>query len=285
MKITYVNGQFVNHENAYVHVEDRGYQFSDGVYEVVFVKNNKIVDWKPHCKRLRRSLLEMRIEYNFNDDVLKNLVMELLDKNSLQDAAVYLQVSRGVAKRDHGFPKGNITPSVVMTASAPIFPSGESYNSGVSIITMPDIRWKRRDIKTVSLLPNVLAKQEAADKGATEAIFIEDDGFITEGSSTNFFIIDKTGVLRTHPVNNRILSGITREGVINIAKKSGMVVKERPFSLAELMVSKGAFITSTTKHVLPVTKVNGVEIAGGSVCSEIQDIIKLYKKYINEQVG
>lgn len=285
MKITYLNGRFVNHENAYVHIEDRGYQFSDGVYEVVLAKNRRLIDWTAHCIRLRRSLEELQIGYSFNDDILKKLVLELIEKNSLKDAAVYMQISRGVAKRDHGFPKGNVTPSVIMTANVPVFPSIKDLENGVPVITMPDIRWKRRDIKSISLLPNILAKQSATEQNAIEAIFIEDDGFITEGSSSNFFIFDKAGSLRTHPANHRILGGITRDGIINVARKSGFKVIEQPFRLADVLNANGAFISSTTKHILPVSTINGAVIGGGKACNNTQALIKFYQEYINSQVG
>lgn len=283
-KITYLNGQFVAHENAYTHIDDRGYQFADGVYEVVLARKNKLVDWDLHCTRLRRSLGEMRIGYAFDNGTLGSLVCELMQRNSLHDAMVYIQVSRGVAPRAHGFPSGNVSPVVLMTAAAPSFPAAEEYKNGVSVITLPDIRWKRRDIKTISLLPNILAKQQAAEQGAAEAIFIESDGSITEGSASNFFIFDRDGVLRTHPQNNLILGGITRDGIIKVAKEAGMKVEERAFTLAELMLCKGAFVSSTTKHVLPVTKVNGEKIAGGAVCKEMQELMKVYAKYVDEQI-
>lgn len=284
MKITYLNNRFVNHENAYVHIEDRGYQFADGVYEVVLAKKNILIDWELHCIRLRRSLQEMRIEYSFNNDVLRSLVYELMDKNSLKDAMIYIQISRGVAKREHGFPKGNITPSVIMTATAAPLPSEKEYKQGVAVITMPDIRWKRRDIKTISLLPNILAKQAATEQNAAEAILIEDDGYITEGSSSNFFIFDKSGVLRTHPLSNRILGGITRYGILRVARGAGVKVEEQAFRLADVIECKGAFVSSTTKYILPVTKVNGAKIAGGIVCKEIQELMGIYNKYIEEQI-
>lgn len=283
-KITYLNGRFVNHENAYVHIEDRGYQFSDGVYEVVLAKANTFIDWKLHCVRLRHSLSALSIDYSFDDDTLLSLVRDLKEKNSLKDASIYIQISRGVAKRDHGFPKGNITPSIVMTANAPVFPSDKDLKNGVSAITMPDIRWKRRDIKTISLLPNILAKQAAAEQGAAEAILIEDDGFITEGSSSNFFMFDKNGTLHTHPKNNRILGGITREGIIKVARNAGIKVEEQPFRLADVMGGSGAFISSTTKHILPVTKINGTTFGTGSVCKNTAELINLYKNYIDAQV-
>jgi D-alanine transaminase len=284
MKITYINEKFVNHENAFVHIEDRGYQFSDGVYEVILARNNILIDWAQHCTRLRRSLSEMKIGYSFGNESLQRLIRELMDRNSLEDAIIYMQVSRGVAKREHGFPKGNITPSVVITASPAVFPSDEEYKNGVAVITMPDIRWKRRDIKTISLLPNILAKQAASEQNAAEAILIEDNGSITEGSSSNFFIFDKYGTLRTHPANNLILGGITRDGIINVAKQFGIKVEERAFSISDVMSCKGAFVSSTTKHILPVTKINGTNITDGVVCSEIKELMKLYKKYIDTQI-
>lgn len=284
MKITYINGRFLPHENAYTHIDDRGYQFADGVYEVVLALKNTLIDWALHCTRLRRSLCEMRIEYSFGDDSLLQLVHELMDRNGLENAMIYIQVTRGVTPRAHNFPQGNISPVVLMTAAEPSYPSDKEYKNGVPVITLPDIRWKRRDIKTISLLPNILAKQEATEKGAAEAILIEDDGFITEGSSSNFFIFDESGTLRTHPLSNRILGGVTRDGIINVAKLAGMKVEESPFTLVELMKSNGAFISSTTKHILPVTIVNGSKIADGIVCKEMQDLMKLYKKYIEGQI-
>ena len=151
MKISYVNGQFLNHENAYTHIDDRGYQFADGVYEVVLAKNKILIDWHLHCARLRRSLAEMRIAYLFDDSALHSLVRGLMEKNSLEDAMIYLQITRGVAPRAHNFPKANVTPCVVMTASAPVFPTNAEYKHGVAVITMPDIRWKMRHVKTISL--------------------------------------------------------------------------------------------------------------------------------------
>lgn len=284
-RISYINNRFVEHENAYIHIEDRGYQFSDGVYEVILVKNNKLIDWTPHCTRMRRSLREVRINYAFHDDTQRSIVQELMARNSLVDASIYIQVTRGVAKREHGFPKGNITPTIVMTASALASNFDDAYKNGVSVITTPDIRWKRRDIKTISLLPNILAKQLASENNAIEAILIEEDGYITEGSATNVFIFDNSGILRTHPSDNRILSGITRSGIINVAKQSGINVKEQAFRLTDLMESKGVFISSTTKQLMPVTKVNGTNICGGKICNEVRELMDLYCKYIDNQIN
>ncbi len=283
-KISYINGQFMPHANAYTHIDDRGYQFADGVYEVVLASNNILIDWVLHCTRLRRSLSEMRIDYSFCDDAFRALVLELMGRNNLADAMVYIQITRGVASRAHGFPGGNTSPALVITVCTPSFPSDKEYKEGVAVITLPDIRWKRRDIKTISLLPNILARQEAAEKGAAEAILIEDDGFITEGSSSNFFIFDKSGVLKTHHLSNRILGGITRDGILKVARAAGMSVEENPFTLNDVMACRGAFVSSTTKHILPVTTVNGTVIGGGSVCAPMQELTRLYKKYIDEQV-
>ncbi len=212
------------------------------------------------------------------------LVQELMDKNFYKDATIYMQITRGVAARMHGFPAGNITPALVITAAKPALPTAHEYTHGVDVVTMPDIRWKRRDIKTISLLPNILAKQQASEQNAAEAIFIEDDGYITEGSSANFFILDKNSVLRTHPANWRILNGITRLGIIKTAINAGIPVEEQAFRLADVMECKNAFISSTTKHILPVVKVNGSVIGGAVICDEIKELMKLYQEYINSQL-
>jgi D-alanine transaminase len=283
-KISYINGRFVNHENAYTHIDDRGYQFADGVYEVVLALDNNFIEWNLRAARLRRSLAGLRIAYSFSDEQFLSIMHELMDKNSLKDAAVYIQITRGVAPRAHDFPQGNITPTVLMTAAQPVWMPDEAYKNGVAVITAPDIRWKRRDIKTISLLPNILAKQAATEQNAAEAILIEDDGLITEGCVANFFIVDKDGVLRTHPLNNRILGGITRDGVLRVARAAGVRLEERAFTRNELMSCKGAFISSTTKHILPVTQVDGVKIGGGVVCNEVKELMKLYKNHINAQI-
>ncbi len=283
-KISYVNGKFVDHKNAFVHIEDRGYQFSDGVYEVVYIKNNVALDWDLHCRRLQNSLDGLSIKYRVDGTVLLDLVMQLLQKNKLESGFLYLQISRGVAPRNHDFPNPLVTASLVATISPEKLLSEDKYKTGMVAITHADIRWKRRDLKTISLLPNILAKQKAMEEGAIESILIEENQLVTEGSSTNFFIASDAGTLRTHPANNKILSGITRSCVIEIATKNGIKIIEKPFKKDDIFLAKEAFITSTTKHIMPIVEVDGHNIGGGKVGEVTKKLIALYKEFVENQV-
>jgi D-alanine transaminase len=282
-RISYINGEFLPHEKATIHIEDRGYVFSDGVYEVALIKNSVFIDWKEHCERLQYSLDGLRIGYKVSAADLEKLVRQLLEKNNLSDAVLYLQITRGVAKRDHQFPNPLPKPALVMMVSPAKALPEEQYANGIKAITLPDERWKRRDFKTISLLPNTLAKQQAVEAGVGEAILVEDDGFITEGSATNFFIIDKSGSLRTHPLNQRILGGITRIGVLKVAREAGIKILETAFTKEELLSAKEAFITSTTKHILPVTNIDGKNIGDGKVGEVSKELMRVYKIYIDNQ--
>ena len=284
-RISYINGKFLPHEQATVHMEDRGYVFSDGVYEVALIKNSVFIDWKEHCERLQYSLDGLRIGFKVDANQLELLVRELLAKNNLQDAVLYLQITRGVAKRDHQFPNPLPQPSLVMMVSPSKALPAEQYENGIKAITVPDERWKRRDFKTISLLPNTLAKQQAIEAGVGEAIFVEDDGFVTEGSATNFFIIDKSGTLRTHPLGPRILGGITRMGVLQVANNAGVKVFESAFTKDEMLAANEAFITSTTKHILPVTNIDGKNVGDGKVGEVTRELMRLYKMYIDNQAN
>lgn len=283
-RISYVNGDYINHEKAQVNIDDRGYLFSDGVYEVALIINKIFIDWPEHCVRLQRSLDGLKIAYKVVPDDLLAKAMQLLEKNKLKDAMLYLQITRGVAKRDHQFPSPAVDPAVVMTVAPAKFPSEDQYKNGVKVISCPDLRWKRRDYKTISLLPNILAKQEAVEAGVAEAIFVEDDGYITEGSSTNFFIVDNNGALRTHPLNERILGGITRLGVLQVARENKIQVKEDAFTLSDVASAREAFITSTTKHILPVTSFDGKNVGDGNVGDVTAKLTGYYKEYIRKQV-
>ncbi len=283
-RISYVNGSYIEHDKATVSIDDRGYQFADGVYEVAFVKKGVFLDWQEHCQRLQRSLDGLQIKYKVSEKELEKITRKLMKENGLADAVMYLQITRGVAKRDHRFPNPAPVPSVVMTVSKPSLPTDEQYTKGVDVITYPDIRWKRRDYKTISLLPNVIARQKAEDEGVMEAVFVEDNGVITEGSSTNFFIIDDKGNIKTHPANESILGGVTRNGVIKAAKGGKLKVVEKAFFLDDAMNAKEAFITSTTKHVLPVVKIDGKKIGNGKPGVITKQLIDLYKCYINKQI-
>jgi D-alanine transaminase len=262
-RIAYVNGRYVRHAEAAVHIEDRGYQFADGVYEVVLLLGGRLVDRDGHLDRLDRSLAELRIEPPVPRRVLLHLIGEVVRRNHLTDGMVYLQVTRGVAPRDHPFPK-NVRPALVITAKRFALHDPAMVAKGVGVITLPDIRWGRCDIKTVGLLPNVLAKQQAREAGAYEAWLVDRDGFVTEGSSTNAWIVTRSGVLVTRALGKEILPGITRHTVAGIARSLQLAVEERAFTVAEAQVAAEAFITSASSFVMPVVTIDGYKIGGGS---------------------
>jgi len=251
----YVNGRFLPHRDAAVHIEDRGYQFADGVYEVVPVFNGILVDENLHLDRLDRSLRELRIAMPMARAGLKLVSRELIRRNDLTHGFLYLQVTRGVAPRDHKFPMA-ATPALVMTTRQMKPHSEKILSEGVSVITVPDIRWGRCDIKSTSLLPNVLAKQQAAEAGAYEAWQVDSTGKVTEGSSTNAWIVTADGTVITRDVSTAILNGITRLSLLKLIRDEGYRFEERAFTVAEAKAAREAFITSSTSFVLPVTKID-----------------------------
>ena len=261
-RFAYVNGRYVPHAEASVHIEDRGYQFADGVYEVVPVLNGRMIDEEPHLDRLDHSLRELRIGRPMSRAVLKLILRELLRRNGLTDGLLYMQVTRGVAPRDHKFPKA-ARPALVVTTKRTKPTPAALVENGVRVITVPDIRWKRCDIKSVSLLPNVLAKQQAVETGAFEAWQIDERGLITEGSSTNAWIVTEDGVLVTRNANEAILNGITRQAVIRLTNAAGVAFEQRPFSLAEAKTAREAFLTSSSGHVLPITRIDDTVVGDG----------------------
>lgn len=260
-RIAYVNGRYVPHRAARVHVEDRGYQFADGIYEVVAVRHGHLVDEIPHLDRLDRSLGEMRMAAPMGRAPLRHAMREVIRRNRVADGIVYLQVSRGVAPRGHAFPKG-IAPSVVITAKR-LAPNFAQMEKGIAIVTLPDLRWKRRDIKTVNLTANVLAKQQALDAGAYDAWLVDDDGMISEGTASNAWIVTKGRELITHTPDYRILNGITRIAVRGMAENEGYRFVERPFSKDEALGAAEAFITGTTSWVTPVVSIDGKPVGDG----------------------
>jgi len=278
-RIAYVNGRYVTHSRATVHVEDRGYQFADGVYEVAAVCNGKIIDENGHLKRLKRSLKELRISMPIKEKPLKAIFREIIRRNRINNGIVYLQITRGVAKRDHPFPKEKIRPALVLTARSTPRRKSDGEEQGIHVETTPDIRWLRRDIKSISLLPNVLAKQIAREKGVYEAWFVDENDFITEGSSTNAWIIDNNGAIITHQLGHSVLGGITRNTLISLATEKGFTIIERPFSLEEALSASEAFITSTTSFVTSVVSINGTEIGDGKLGSITKRLQKLYLDY------
>jgi D-alanine transaminase len=262
-RIAYVNGRYVPHRAASVHVEDRGYQFSDGVYEVIAVEGERLVDESGHLDRLDRSLGELRIPSPMSRPALALVMREVLRRNRIRDGIIYIQMTRGVAPRDHAFPKHALKTAVVMTARRKKPQAAALAERGAKVITIPDIRWERCDIKAVALLPNVLGKQQAVEAGAFEAWQVGADGLITEGTSTNAWIVTDKNELVTRQTGPEILNGVTRLAVMALARERQLKLVERPFSVAEAKAAKEAFLTSTTSAVLPVVAIDDVAVADG----------------------
>lgn len=263
-RVAYVNGRYVRLREAVVHIEDRGYQLADAVYEVCLIRNGRIVDLDPHLARLDRSLAALRIDQPMATAALKIVMTDLVRRNRLADGLLYLQIGRGVAPRTHAFPNPDVAPSLVMTVRPYPREIGEAKaRKGVTVVTVPDNRWARVDVKTVSLLPNALAKQHATDVGAYEAWFVDRDGFVTEGTSTNAWIVTQDGTLVTRSAEGGILRGITRDVLIGLAAKEGLRLEERPFTPAEAIAAAEAFLTSTGHLVTSVVAVDGNKIGSG----------------------
>ena len=263
-RIAYVNGRFVAHGEAVVHIEDRGYQFADAVYEVWAVFGGKLSDAEGHFARLERSLGELRIRMPMSRAALTIVLKEALRRNRVTEGLIYLQVSRGVARRDHTFPAEGTPPALVITVNAVDRAASEARAAkGVGVITTPENRWGRCDIKTVGLLPNAMAKQAAKEQGAVEAWFVDDLGLVTEGGSSNAWIVDGDGTLRTRDTNANILRGVTRLSLIEVAREVGLKVEERPFTPDEARSAKEAFITGAGTLVLPVVSVDGKPVGDG----------------------
>ncbi|MEX1035637.1 MAG: D-amino-acid transaminase [Sneathiella sp.] len=279
-RIAYVNGQYVPHRTASVHIEDRGYQFADGVYEVVTIFNNRMIDEEGHLDRLWRSLDELKMAAPMKRAPLKMVMREVIRQNGITNGIIYLQVTRGVAPRDHPFPK-DTPPALVMTAKRLSMDKAQkTAEAGVNVITVPDIRWARRDIKSVSLLPNVLAKQEAKENGAYEAFQIDEDGMVTEGSSTNAWIVTQEGKVVTRPTGNSILAGITRASLLRELEKHDIELELRSFSQEELNSAREVFLTSSTTYVMPVVKVDDKIIGNGHPGIISQQLRGIYEKFM-----
>ncbi|TCD13149.1 D-amino-acid transaminase [Oricola cellulosilytica] len=263
-RIAFVNGRYLPHRDASVHVEDRGYQFADGVYEVCEVARGHIMDLRRHLDRLDRSLRELQMSWPTERRALQLIVQEVVRRNRVHNGLVYLQVTRGVARRDHVFPPPDTKSSLVVTARRNN-PTAAQTNSekGISVITVRENRWERVDIKTVGLLPNVMARQAARLAGAAEAWFVDDDGHVKEGAATNAWIVTAEGTLVTRPAEFGILRGITRAVVMEVAKRQGLKVEERSFSVDEAKRAREAFITAATTVVMPVIAIDGTPVANG----------------------
>ena len=263
-RFAYVNGRYLPRHLAVVHVEDRGYQFADGVYEVCEVRGGRIVDERRHMARLQRSLDELRIPMPMSLRALGIVQRETIRRNRVTDGIVYLQITRGVSRRDHGFPPAGTAPGIVVIARNLDSAGNErTAAEGIAVVTMPDNRWARVDIKSISLLPNVLAKQAARERGAKEAWLVDRDGRVTEGSSSNAWIVTGGDRVVTRPAETGILRGITRAVLIEALERQGLALEERAFTVAEAYEAREAFITGASQIVMPVIRIDGRMIGNG----------------------
>ena len=278
-RIAYVNGRYRPLQSATVAAEDRGYQFADGVYEVIKVLRNEPRDLERHLDRLARSLAALDIAPPMTPPALLSVLHETLRRNRLANALLYVQVTRGAAPRNHVFPK-RARPSLVVTVRRPAFPGEREREEGVGVITEPDLRWGRCDIKSISLLPNVLARQSAAAAGCREAWLVDRAGIVTEGSASNAYIVDAAGRLITHPLNERILGGVTRSVILELARQDGIEVVEQPFSLDQAHGAREAALSSTSSWLLPVTSIDGRPVSNGMPGHVVRRLMGLYAGYL-----
>ncbi|MCC6736686.1 MAG: D-amino-acid transaminase [Bauldia sp.] len=262
-RIAYVNGRYLPLAEAAVHIEDRGFQFADAVYDVIEVRGGRLVEDERHLARLGRSLGELRIATPMTVSALGVVIREVVRRNHVRDGLAYVQVTRGVAPRDHAFPVPSVRPTLVVTARRSKPAVKIKGEAGITVVTVPETRWARVDIKTVSLLPNVLARQAAREAGANEAWFVGADGLVNEGSSSNAWIVTAAGELVTAPTTAMILRGVTRAVLLEVAATQGLTLVERRFSVAEALAAREAFITSATSLVTPVLSIDGAPVGNG----------------------
>jgi D-alanine transaminase len=279
-RIAYVNGRYQPLSQATIHVEDRGLQFADGVYEVLYRHEGRLIDCDLHLDRLARSLRELQMKAPLGRGALLAVVAEVARRNRLRSGLIYMQVTRGSAPRAHVFPPPGTPPSLIVTMRrTPPFPASvAAWQAGA--ITLPDQRWGRCDIKSVGLLPNVLARQAAREQGALEAILFDADGMVTEGASTSVFLVDASGAIRTHPLSRAVLPGCTRAALLARMAEAGMVVEERAFSVAELHAAREVFITAATTFVKPITRLDNRIVADGEVGPVSTRLFALMRQHI-----
>jgi len=274
-RVAYVNGAYRPHGQAVVHIEDRGFQFADGVYEVWAVFDSRLADFDGHLARLKRSLGELRIDVPMSDGALARVLAETIRRNRVRTGLVYLQVTRGTAPRDHAFPT-DVAPSVVVTARSVDLAKGRRMAAnGAAGVTRPDIRWGRCDIKTVGLLPNVLAKQAARESGAYECLMYDEMGLVTEGASTNAWIVDENGRLRTRDAQANILKGITRTALMALIAQEGLELEERAFTVEEAKRAREVFVTAASAFVMPLVSLDGTRIGDGKpgpIATRLRDL-------------
>jgi D-alanine transaminase len=279
-RISYLNGEFLPHEKCFVHIEDRGFQFADGVYEVTLFENNKLIDGEPHAQRMLRNLTELSIKHKFTSQELQQIQLDLFAKNPhIKSGICYIQITRGVANRTPSCPR-EIKPTISATVAERKIFSEQELERGINILIHEDIRWHRCDIKTVGLLASTLVNQKAKDLGFDDAIFVR-SGIVTEATYANVFIVDKNDNLITHPVDNHILCGITRNRLIEIARQNNIKIIERKFSVEELLTAKEVLLTSSSLIIRPAAYINGIEIDNSKNNRQMAKFLtKKYQEFI-----
>jgi len=285
-RFSYVNGSFLPHEQAVIPIEDRGFQFADAVYEVVPFFNRTLMDFDPHFARLEGSLSKLSIKNPLTLENCREVFQGLVDRNEFSEGIIYLQITRGTAIRDHAFPDPEVAPNVVATAKAlDMDQIRKRMQSGVGVILVPENRWRQVEIKSTSLLGNVLAKEEAKQAGYYEAVFVDLEGNITEGTSTNAWMVNNQGVLKTRKASGKILRGITRGSVLDGLQGGSALFEEASFSRLEAEAASEFFLTSTTSLVMPVVSLNGKEVRNGKVGPVTKTLQEFYYKYIEAKTA
>lgn len=284
-RVAYVNGAYVPQRDASVNIEDRGYQFGDGIYEVVHLHHGRFIDEDRHLDRLERSLKEIHLPMPMPRAALRLVLMEVARRNRVSEGLLYMQVTRGVARRDHAFPRLAVPVSLVVTIRriAPYPTDVERWT--IAAITQPDLRWARRDIKSINLLPNVLARQAAREQGAGEAILIDEAGVVTEGAATTIWIVDAKGVLRTRHLDQVILPGCTRGALIAELEADGIAYSLEPYTLEDLRAAREVFLTSATSFVKPIVKIDGGPVADGKVGPMTRRLFDVFARHVQSSVG
>ncbi|WP_431269546.1 D-amino-acid transaminase [Dankookia sp. P2] len=280
-RIAYVNGRYLDQREAAVNIEDRGYQFGDGIYEVVHLHAGRFVDEDRHLDRLERSLREIRLPMPMTRAALRHVLAEVGRRNRVTEGLLYMQVTRGVARRDHAFPTKPVAPALVVTVKRIAAYPTDVERWAASCITLPDLRWARRDIKSVNLLPNCLARQAAREQGAIEAILYDEaTGMVTEGAATSFWIVDEHGTIRTRHLDQAILPGCTRGALLAELTAAGIGWEEGDFSLEEMRRAREAFLTSATSFVKPITRIDGQPVGDGQVGPVVRRLFEIFARHV-----
>ena len=282
-RLVYINGKFVKEQEAYISIFDRGFLFSDAIYEVTAVIDKKLVSWEGHLNRLRYSLSELNIKFSYSDEELFSIHKKLIVQNKINEGLVYLQISRGKAERDFAFPKPEVEPTIVLFTQVKNLINNPKINFGSKVISSPDLRWGRADIKTVQLLYASIMKQKALDLGKDD-VWFEENQLITEGSSNNTFIISNNGTLCTRSLSTKILPGITRNSILEYAKTTKLNIEEKPFTIEDTKNAREAFSCSSTTFIMPVVEIDDCKIGSGTPGNHTLELRKLYIKNVRKEL-